>query len=277
MLTPSKFPPNPNLTQLKNQAKDLRAALSGGDAAAAERVRTGLPGRQPATVGLRDAQLVIAREYGFESWRQLKDWYHSEGRHLWERIHSRGLPLLRTIERLHDPFTQMQTAVYSRLMGRHVDVDTAFADLTTYAEFVASIRAPACHWVFEMDGLEGPAVLDLAPPVARRLLGGVAEGGALNDEEVARLLPTVRQLLADLSIAWEPAASLSLANTSFRDDPASAELAAPYDRIYLIAFEVRCRDEAWGLVSLAYPITSVTGQLQLLPEEMGERRSAAST
>ena len=76
-----RLPPNPNLEHLKSQAKKLLKAHRGGSVDAIDRIRSFFPrlanaadGRiQQAEFGLQDAQLVIAREYGFENWSQLKE------------------------------------------------------------------------------------------------------------------------------------------------------------------------------------------------------------
>mgnify|MGYP003576258735 CR=1 FL=1 len=70
------LPSRPNLEQLKNQAKDLLKTLKSGDPVAVQRFQENHP--QPSkTAGdsfsLSDAQLVIAREYGFVGWTKLKE------------------------------------------------------------------------------------------------------------------------------------------------------------------------------------------------------------
>ncbi|HEX7090104.1 MAG TPA: hypothetical protein VF192_08200 [Longimicrobiales bacterium] len=71
MTEPSRsLPPHPSLEQQKKQAKELLKALRAGDANARERVRRHLPDKRRIT--LADAQFVLAREYGFESWVKLK-------------------------------------------------------------------------------------------------------------------------------------------------------------------------------------------------------------
>jgi hypothetical protein len=68
---------NPNISQLKRQAKDLRRAVAGSDPAAVQRVRSFHPSHsassavEPDAFTLRDAQVTIAREYGFDGWHQL--------------------------------------------------------------------------------------------------------------------------------------------------------------------------------------------------------------
>lgn len=76
----SPLPPEANLRQLKNQAKDLCRACREGDPHAIRRMRqthpnfSGLSQTEIAAAGIQlaDAQLVIARESGFESWPRLK-------------------------------------------------------------------------------------------------------------------------------------------------------------------------------------------------------------
>ena len=75
-----QLPREPSLEHLRNQAKALQRGVQTGDTAALELVRefhprladpgTGRPGRTAVT--LAGAQLVIARQYGFDSWSKLR-------------------------------------------------------------------------------------------------------------------------------------------------------------------------------------------------------------
>jgi ankyrin repeat protein len=86
-MTATQFPERPNLEQLKHQAKDLLHSARAGEAAALARFRI-LPafsntpdaGIARAALALHDAQSVIARENGFDSWNALRD--HVEDRTL---------------------------------------------------------------------------------------------------------------------------------------------------------------------------------------------------
>ena len=62
----------PDLDQLKRQAKELLAAFRDGEPEVSAEVRVHYRGADAATFELHDAQLVIARAYGFESWPKLK-------------------------------------------------------------------------------------------------------------------------------------------------------------------------------------------------------------
>ena len=61
------LPANPNLDQLRHQAKDLLQAARSGDVAAAAQIAA--VSEQPT---LSAAQLVVARSYGFSSWPRLR-------------------------------------------------------------------------------------------------------------------------------------------------------------------------------------------------------------
>ena len=68
------LPPNPSLEQLRKKAKDFRDLVRTGHPKGLEIVRILHPDPPPASdFRLADAQLVIAREYGFASWRRLRE------------------------------------------------------------------------------------------------------------------------------------------------------------------------------------------------------------
>jgi ankyrin repeat protein len=63
---------HPDLNQLKRQAKELRNAFIEGEPWAVAEVGTHYRGADPETFALHDAQLTLARAYGFDSWPKLK-------------------------------------------------------------------------------------------------------------------------------------------------------------------------------------------------------------
>jgi hypothetical protein len=70
-MTASKsLPPRPSLESLRKQAKKLARDIAGGDAGAIARARAQLP-QVALPLTQRNAQLVIAREYGCAGWQDL--------------------------------------------------------------------------------------------------------------------------------------------------------------------------------------------------------------
>ena len=106
-----QLPANPNITQLKNQAKDLKKAVTNQDAGAIDRVLRSHPSisessLDPSSFTLRDAQVTLAREYGFDGWNQLSThvgeqmieerdlhrWFGVQlNNQMWERIEDDGI------------------------------------------------------------------------------------------------------------------------------------------------------------------------------------------
>ena len=80
-MSPRSLPLRPSLEHFQKQAKALLKAHKAGDQEAAARFRESLPPLSKATdaevvkskVSLRHAQAVVAAEYGFDSWKALRE------------------------------------------------------------------------------------------------------------------------------------------------------------------------------------------------------------
>jgi hypothetical protein len=80
-----RLPARPSLEQLRKQAKDLLHQIRAGDVAALARMHAVIPQLpEPEQPTLSDAQLVLAREYGFSSWPKLV--HHVETANPTERL-----------------------------------------------------------------------------------------------------------------------------------------------------------------------------------------------
>src|ERR1700731_2898270 len=103
-MTTSKLPACPSLESLRKQAKRLTRGIVAGDASAIARARAQLP-QAKLPLSQRDAQLVLAREYGFpgcqDLLREVKqrlgrglEWAVSQAR---RRIHDSDIERLRQL------------------------------------------------------------------------------------------------------------------------------------------------------------------------------------
>lgn len=70
MTTSKSLPARPSLESLRKQAKKLARDIAAGNTDAITRARAQLPNAEPPLTQ-RDAQLVLAREYGFAGWQDL--------------------------------------------------------------------------------------------------------------------------------------------------------------------------------------------------------------
>ena len=100
----SKLPARPSLESLRKQARKLARGIAAGDAGAIARARAQLP-QAKLPLSQRDAQLVLAREYGFPGWQDLLqevsqrlgkglEWAVSQAR---RRIHDNDIEGLRQL------------------------------------------------------------------------------------------------------------------------------------------------------------------------------------
>jgi hypothetical protein len=100
----SKLPVRPSLESLRKQAKKLAREIVAGNAGAIARARAQLP-KVELPLSQRDAQLVLAREYGFPGWKDLieevkqrlgrgLEWAVSEARRI---IHDNDIEALRQL------------------------------------------------------------------------------------------------------------------------------------------------------------------------------------
>jgi ankyrin repeat protein len=109
------LPARPDLDQQKKLAKELHRAFRRGDAEAAARMRAELPDKRDLT--LADAQFVLAREYGFPSWRALK-----------AHIEERATEALPPIERFKVAVRQRDAKALRRVLDRQPEVRAVIND-----------------------------------------------------------------------------------------------------------------------------------------------------
>jgi ankyrin repeat protein len=191
----------PHLDQLKRQAKDLLEAFRERSAGAAEEVRAHYRDADPASFALHDAQLVLARAYGFDSWPKLKAFVDGVTvRRLIDAVQAGDLEAVRSMvtarpelvhldlaendehRALHHAVLQRRPEIVRFLMQQGADArkgiwphrgaTTAFtlAAERGYDEIVRIIEEE------EQRRAEAPPLATLPPPVAARLVYAFQRG-----------------------------------------------------------------------------------------------------
>ncbi|MGH7627355.1 MAG: ankyrin repeat domain-containing protein [Gemmatimonadaceae bacterium] len=120
-MTARQLPARPSLEQLKRQAKELLHAAQSGDSSALARLRA-LPAFATATdtalarapLALHDAQSVIAREHGFDSWNTLR-----------ERVEELTLEFDAAVTQFIEAATDGRSDRAARLLALHPAIATA--------------------------------------------------------------------------------------------------------------------------------------------------------
>ncbi len=197
---PKLLPSRPNLEQLKKQAKDLLKAHKVGDPAAIElflqhypqRSNTGDASVRGASFSLSNAQLVIAREYGFAGWPELKEHVESmlletgDPKELFKRAFAEDdaaefrnllqqFPAMRA--QINDPVAAFDAPVITRVRSREM--------LDVLLEAGADINAKSRWWA------GGFGLLDGAEP---DLAGYAIQRGAIVDAHAAARLGLIKRL-----------------------------------------------------------------------------------
>jgi ankyrin repeat protein len=105
------LPPRPDLEQLKRQAKELLQSFMDGESAAAAEVNAHYHGADARTFALHDAQLVLARAYGFESWAKFKAFVDGATvKRLIDAVRSRNVDDVRSILNARPELARMSNA-----------------------------------------------------------------------------------------------------------------------------------------------------------------------
>ena len=249
------LPARPSLESLRKQAKKLARDAAAGNADAIARIHAQLP-RATLPLTNRDAQLVIAREYGFAGWPDLTaevqkrlggaiDWAASQAR---VAIHNQDDERLRAL-----------LAEYPALVSWRDESDQALLDFTT--SYAMDCSDPERERTYTRPA-SAEMLIDAGASVARRTWEHVIKTGASG---MLHLFARKNALPSDLSVLAalgdEEAIRARLEEHAARDDEDGSDDRAVIGRSLLSA----CRFRHAG-VALRLLERSVT-----LDPELGRR------
>ena len=114
---------HPDIAQVKRQAKELLEAFAAGEPDAVAEVNAHYRGADAAHFALHDAQLVLARSYGFDSWPKLKAYVDgvTSGR-LCEAVERGDLPAVREMLRRRPEIVNLERPGHGEQRAIHVAV-----------------------------------------------------------------------------------------------------------------------------------------------------------
>ena len=182
---------------------------------------------------------------------------------------------LRTLENLHDNFARLLSSTFSGALRAVVDVDTAFVDQTTYAEFIMSLSNPSCSYQFALGPTNGQAIIDVAMPLffsfVDRIFGGKGSSQGVDARvvtfiEIGVINRIIKRVIEDLEATWEPILQVDISDIELETNPEFMQITAASEIVILMAFEVNSTN-ASGLVSLCYPFFTLESILPRLGQQ----------
>ncbi|MBI4610315.1 MAG: flagellar motor switch protein FliM [Candidatus Rokubacteria bacterium] len=167
---------------------------------------------------------------------------------------------LRALHVLHDDFAKRVTASLSGMLRTVVDVELEAVEQIPYAEYVLAIGTPACAFTFNMEPLNGEAVLEVNSPLAfamiDRLLGGsgAASGPIREFTEIERAIieRIGLQAVVELQQSWQQVGAFVMRILNLETNSQFLQITSPNEVILVASFRLRM-GEVTGGMTIGYP------------------------
>jgi flagellar motor switch protein FliM len=194
---------------------------------------------------------------------------------------------MRALQNLHDGYARLLATTLSSYLRALVEIDIVSVDQLTYSEFVMSVSNPSCIYVFQMEPLEGAAIVEVNPNlvflIVDRLFGGQGKPSdhnrELTDIEKNVLTKIVDRALANLKEIWEHVGIFTPRIDSYETNAQFVQIAPPNETVILISLEVRMKHGS-GLISLCFPYILLETVIDKLSRESwisGQRTTTQET
>ncbi len=273
-MTPKPLPGSPNLEQLKKQAKSLLSDAQAGNADALERFaalpalsKTPLEVIAASELALHDAQSVIAREHGFNSWNLLR-----------EEVEARTLSFAESVDEFVRAASDGGAGRARRLLALHPGIAGASlhaqlllgdaagveARLRDHPELATTPGGPqnwepllyVCHTCLHRDE---PARMDGLLAIARRLIALGANPNAEYHWNWHPELPRTALWGALITLGHVPLAQFLLESGAQPTDGVTAHIAGGSGNLdaleLLLRFGLNVNGIPGGVPPLAYILT----------------------
>ncbi len=167
---------------------------------------------------------------------------------------------MRTLQNLHEGYARLFSTSLTSYLRTLVEIELISVDQLTYSEFIMSISNPSCIYTFQMEPLEGNAILEINPSLVffmiDRLFGGQGKPSEQNRELTNIERNVVNRIteraLVDLKEIWEHIGIFNPRIESYETNPQFVQVAPPGETVILISLEVRMPNGS-GLMSLCFP------------------------
>jgi len=213
---PKKLPPNLHIDSLKKQARQLLNAFRRAEPEALKRIDKILPDL-PASASrkftLRQAQQLLAREYGFSSWQKLSVYIGPSTNQIDPKGESMAILSERQQTQLMDVHQRLATSAaqtFQKFTGREWNGRFIELQCETYDMFVRSVETEPLLLGYQVNiGQEEPLTFcgkgaSQLPWAMVQNLANIADTKVrkINPEEWQKVVPTLREFIEDIELAW---------------------------------------------------------------------------
>lgn len=168
---------------------------------------------------------------------------------------------LRTLEMVSKQYARLLSNFLTGYLRANVFIDVGSVGQMIYEEFNLSIPSPTVLTTFEMDPLEGSAILETSPqfifPVIDLLFGGPGTASEkpreLTDIELIISKKVNSKILENMAIAWNEVLEFVPRIQSIETNPRLQQLYSPNEVVALITFVAHINDEMKGMLNLCLP------------------------
>lgn len=167
---------------------------------------------------------------------------------------------IHTIQAIHENYARIVTNFFSAHLRTLVQMNVHAVEQLTYDEFIKSMPNPTIMNIFQVDPLDGNAILEINPGLAfgilDRLFGGQGEAPdkirGLTDIERTVLEKVVNRTLALLAEAWENIIQFKPKLDIIETNPLFTQIVSPSEMVVLVTFHTTIGENE-GLMNLCLP------------------------
>lgn len=167
---------------------------------------------------------------------------------------------IHTLQAIHENFARLLATFFSAHFRTVVQINVHSVEQLTYEEFIKSLPNPTNINVFQMEPLDGNAILEINPllifTMIDRLFGGVGEPlekvRALTEIERSVVEKVVQRSLIILKEAWESIIDFHPKLDIMETNPQFTQIISPTEMVVLVTLETKIGDNA-GLINLCFP------------------------
>lgn len=167
---------------------------------------------------------------------------------------------IHTLQAIHENFARLLATYFSAHLRTVVQISVHSVEQLTYDEFIRSLPNPTLMAIFQLDPLEGNAIMDFNPSIIftiiDRLFGGPGEAPEkirdLTDIERVVIEKSISRTLDILREAWDNIIQFKPKLDTLESNPLFTQIVSPSEMVVLISFKTQFGDIE-GLINLCIP------------------------